>query len=181
MNRAEGSYEQFMRSADRPELRDVFRGITAAYNRVPTAEIWTEETIHPILNLLAHYRDFDKFDHPDTLAKLCGQLLEILACVEKWATDSCKCREDETAYSLYLCPVQPGASIMLTRCDGKPQVRVKLYTINSVATDNRKLCDETQQWMDQTIAKSTNLTRSSEITRARFFDGMKAKVSALMP
>src|SRR5690606_19106597 len=158
MNRAEGSYEQFMRSADRPELREVFRGITAAYNRVPTDEIWTEETIHPILNLLAHYRDFDKFDHPDTLAKLCGQLLEILECVEKWATDSCKNQEDETAYSLYLCPVQPGASIMLTRRDGEPLVRIKLYTINSVATDNRKLCDETKRWMDQTISKSTNLT-----------------------
>ena len=69
---------------------------------------------------------------------------------------------------------------MLSRCDEEVSVRIKLYIINSAATDNPGLCEETQQWMDQTISKSTNLTRSSEITRARFFDGMKAKVYSLM-
>lgn len=181
MNSIDGSYEQFMRSADRAELRNVFKGITSAYRAIPTTEIWTEETINPTLNLLAHYRDFGKFDHADTLSELCKQLLDMLGCVEKWAADSGKDGEGTTPYNLYLCPVQPGSSIMLTRCNGKLSVRIKLYTINSVATDNPTLCKETQQWIDQTISKSTNLTRSSEITRAHFFDGMKARVRALMP
>ena len=181
MSNVDGSYEQFMRSADDLELRGIFKGIAAAYRAIPTTEIWTEETISPMLSLLAHYRDFGKFDSSETLVMLCRQLLEILERVERWAADSRKDGDSNAPYSLYLCPVQPGSSIMLSRRDGVPSVRIKLYTINSVATDNPILCEETQKWMDQTISKSTNLTRSSEIARARFFDGMKAKVRKLMP
>lgn len=179
MNRVDGSYEQFIRSADRPELRDVFRGITAAYQKVPTSEIWTDETIHPILNLLAHYRDFGKFDQPGTLTMLCDQLMSILECLETWAAASNKGTDPEIPYCMYLCPVKPGSSIMLTRCGGEQLVRMKLYTINSIATNNDRLCDETRKWMVQTISKSTSLSGSSEITRAHFFNEMKTKVLAL--
>ncbi|RQP15260.1 MAG: hypothetical protein EAS52_15675 [Parapedobacter sp.] len=182
MNRVDGSYESFIRTIDGPELRSVFRRIAAAYRKVPTSEIWTEETIHPILNLLAHYRDFGKFDSPDTLPKLRRQLAAILGCVEKWAADCSKGTDaDAPPYWLYLCPVKPGSSIMLTRCDGKHAVRMKLYTINSIATDDPRLCAETRKWMMQTMSKSTCLSRASEIRRARFFDGMKEKIDALVP
>ncbi len=179
MNRAAGSYEQFLRSADRLELRDTFRQISVAYGKVPSAEIWTEETINPILSLLAHYRDFGKFDHPDTLPMLREQLMALLENMEDWATTSRKGADSEVPYRLYLCPVKPGSSIMLTRCDGEQLVRMKLYTINSIATDDRRLCGETQHWMAQTISKSTCLSGSSEITRTLLFSGMKEKVSAL--
>ncbi|MGK6353496.1 hypothetical protein [Parapedobacter sp. DT-150] len=176
MNGVEGSYEQFARSADRPELRAVFRGIAAAYLRVPTIEIWTEETINPILRLLAHYRALGTFDRPETVDKLCGQLLELIGGVQHWATASRKGDDSDVPYAFYLCPVQAGSSIMLTHCDGEPAVRMKLYTINSIATSDSRLCDETRKWLVQTVSKSTNLSGSSEIRRTHFFNTMKEKI-----
>lgn len=179
MNDVKGSYERFVHSADRPELREIFRRIASAYLQVPTIEIWTEETLDPVLQLMAHYRDLGDFTNTDTLAKLCGQLLDLIGRMEKWATVSAKGDDRGVPYHLYLSPVNLGNSIMLTQCDGVESVRIKLYTINSIATCDSRLCGETGKWLVQTISKSTHLSGSSEVQRTVFFNSMKQKVTDL--
>ncbi|MDR2773356.1 MAG: hypothetical protein LBC19_01205, partial [Tannerella sp.] len=71
-------------------------------------------------------------------------------------------------------------NFMLTRHGDRRVCTIKLYTVNSVATDNEAVCRETEIWINDLMLKSTPVSgKTSGRERFRFFRTAKNKVSEL--
>ena len=172
------TYEEFVGKLEQKEvLMNCYKSIENSYNRIPSAEVWTIDTIEPILRLLDYYHEMDSFTDKETPVLLCTQLLEMINRVAKYTEDQAK---EVGAFRLHLSPVNPENSFMLVKSKEQLSVTIKLFTINSIMTSNQTFCKETLKWIDNIIVKSTLISGTSARERFRFFQSMKNKVNILL-
>ena len=99
--------------------------------------------------------------------------------VNSYADQGYKDNELKTPFSMYVCSVDLENNYVLTRAEDKLTCLVKLYTINSMATDNEYLCTETAHWINDLISISTLISGSSIMERMRFFKLAHEKIAHL--
>jgi hypothetical protein len=151
-----------------------------AYMSIPSKEIWTGQTIDTILRLLEYYYETGAFERKDTILLLLSQLLNLLDTVKTYADDGHKGGGKEPPFFLYICSVDLENNFMLTKRGNELSCNIKLYTINSMATDNRFLCSETSKWIDDLISKSILISGVSVRERNRFYQSSKNKIDSLI-
>lgn len=173
------TYEKFVQEIkNKEELFECYDKMYKSYSYIPSTEIWTTNTIDPILRLLEYYYDIGTFENTGTAAMLCNQLLQMVDNLIKW-TDTGK-KEDLADFKLYLSETHPENSFMLLKNDGVTSVTIKLLTINSIITTTPSFCEETEKWIRNTITKSTLLSGASARERFKFFQTMKTKIDNVM-
>lgn len=173
------TYEKFVREIGNKEgLFECYDKMYKSYTKVPSTEIWTANSISPILCLIEYYYDMGAFENTDTAIILCNQLLLMTDNLMKW-TDTGQ-KEDTADFKLYLSETHPENSFMILKNEGVTSATIKLFTINSIITTNPSFCEETEKWIKNTITKSTLLSGASARERFRFFQTMKTKISNLM-
>jgi hypothetical protein len=181
VNKLEITYDAFASQLDIPRLSAVYEKIRNAYHQIPSTEIWTKNTIKPILSLLDYYSDMNCFEKKETLSCLCLQLLQLVDSIEKYTLTGKKEYEGKTSFlRMYLSPVDIMNDFLITKSDGINVSSIKLYTINAIFTSNEYFCLEVEKWMKATIAKSLFLSGASARERFKFFQEIKNKINNLM-
>lgn len=181
VNKLHVTYDRFVEQLDIPLITDIYNRIGNAYSRIPSTEIWTNNTIDHILHLLDYYPDLNCFEHTDTFSLLCSQLLQLIENMEKLAEKEKKeYKGKEVFYRMYLSPLEIMNDFMIIKKDGASVTAVKLYTINGIFTSNEYFCSEVEKWMKNSIAKSVSLSGNSARERFQFFQNLKNKVNGLM-
>jgi hypothetical protein len=173
------SYEQFVKGLDVEQVLGYFDRITAAYLQIPTTEIWTYDTLNPILNLLEYYTAIDCFENKyETVPILLRQLLQVVEKVEENAERGWKEHNGKTVPCLmYLSPLNIMNDVMIARRNGVKTGIIKLHTINGLFTDNDFFCSEMEQWITDFRSKSLSLTDASARERYRFFRHLKDRIN----
>jgi plasmid maintenance system antidote protein VapI len=176
------SFRTFCDRLDRDAIIPIYKQMHQSWLQIPSKEIWTPQTIDTVLRLLDYYVETGAFDSRDTVFLLLAQLSDLLeTVVNVHAKDGYKNREKQTPFSMYICSVDMENSYMLTRRGEQKICTLKLYTVNSIATDNAALCDETQKWIDSLIKKSILISGgTSERERFRFFQVSRNKIDELV-
>ena len=169
------TYDRFvMQMTNKEELFECYDKMYNSYSNIPSTEIWTVQTIDPILRLLDYYFDIGAFDNKNTAPTLCNQLLLMIDNMMKW-TETGK-KNNKADFKLYMSETNPENSFMLLKTENVTSATIKLFTINSIITTNTSFCEETKNWIKNIIAKSTLLSGASARERIRFFQTMKTKV-----
>jgi hypothetical protein len=180
VNNLQITYNQFVDSLDIDRLLVYYNKITDAYKQIPSTEIWTNNTINPILHLLDYYSDMKCFENKETPLILCNQLLQLIESIEINTEKESKEYQGKTVpFRLYLSPVDMMNDFMITKRDGVNVTSIKLYTINGIFTSNEYFCNEVEKWMEDTMSKSLFLSGASARERFRFFNQLKNKVNNL--
>ena len=174
------SYRQFCNNLDKESIVSIYNQMSTAYSCIPTKEIWTNQTIDTILRLMDYHIETGAFDRKETALLLLEQLAQLMDCIAKDAERGHKEEDKKTPFSLYLCSVDFENNFFLTRREGKLACTIKLYTVNSIATDNEPLCLETQKWVEDLISKSILISGTSGKERFRFFQTSKNKIESLI-
>jgi len=104
----------------------------------------------------------------------------MMETIKKYADAGCKGDNNKTPFSLYLCPVDLENNFMLIKKGKKMSCTIKLYTINSITTDDIKLCSEVTKWIDNMISKSILISEVSVKERIMFFQSSKKKIDKLI-
>jgi hypothetical protein len=175
------TYDKFVEQLDIPFLRDIYAKIDKAYHQIPSTEIWTSNTLEPILQLLDYYSDLNCFENKNTFPLLCAQLLQLIDNIEEFAEKERKEHKGkEVFFRIFLSPLEVMNDFMITKKDGINVTSIKLYTINGIFTSNEYFCSEVDKWMKNSIAKSLPLSGNSTRERFQFFQKLKNKVNYLL-
>jgi hypothetical protein len=174
------SFHTFCEQLDEKNILPVYERMHQSYMHIPSSDIWTNQTVDTILRLLDFYMETGAFDTKDTVLRLLNSLSELLDTVNVCAVSGHKGNKKQTPFALYVCSVDMENNFMLTRHGDRHVCTIKLYTVNSIATDSEAVCRETGKWINDLMLKSTLISgKTSERERFRFFQTAKNKVSEL--
>lgn len=170
-------FEEFANDLAQLELEKLFSDISKYYRSIPSKEIWTEDSIGPIINQLVYFNNIGSFIEPDTKFRLHKQLCELVSRLERNTIQECKRKGVDFAF--YLSPIDTGISHMLCLYDANKLATIKLYTINSISTDNLAYITDHLDWIKALMSKSSCLSSGSEELRIQFFKNLRLKLSEL--
>ena len=175
----EGALDDFMQEIDMPEILSCYQKIISDYEIIPSAEIWTENTIDATLRLIIYYVEICKFADKNLPLQLCQQVLTILYRLEKWAENSGKGKHG-IPFQFYLSEIKLENTFILMKHSGLTNCVVKLFTTNSLNVMDQDFCSETEQWLNRLTQRSVLLCGNSEKERIKFFNAQRQKVRVLI-
>ena len=181
VNKLQITYDEFVSQLDTQRLSLIYKKIENAYYQIPSAEIWTKNTIEPLLRLLDYYSDLNCFEKKETLPLLCRQFIQMVDNIEKYTLKEEKEYNGKTSsFRMYLSPVDIMNDFMIAKRDGMNITSIKLYTINGIFTSNEYFCSEVEKWTKDTMSKSLFLSGASERERLKFFHEIRNRINNLL-
>lgn len=156
--------------------------IVRTYNKIPGAEIWSEDTINSTIRQIEYYRDMGVFRKKESIALLYEQLSALLDHVKDQAECGEKLASGQKAYGgpqfqLYYNEAYLGHNTILTETDGLETVFINHGVLNLMTTHDPVFCANTRRYFENTMKKSALISSVNDKERNRFFNSMQQKVS----
>lgn len=174
------SFTTFLNKMVSDDLLECYRLTVDSYCRIPSLEIWTQNTVDHSLMLLEYFYDTGHFTGREIPLLLCEQFMELINTIDGWTKHGVKNSETHTAFKLYLTHFFLESSLILLKHDLAMQCTLKLFTINSLNITDQAFCRETRQWLDTLIQRSLLISGASERDRYIFFNGQRQKIRFLI-
>jgi hypothetical protein len=173
------TYEKFVETLDKEHLLKHYNKLSENYNRIPSVEIWSENTINPVLHLLDYYSS--SFENKENLLHIARQLIQAIELIEKQSEKGFKDGDtQQIPFQLYISPTELPNDVSIMKHDGYITALIKLYTISSISTTNEYFCTEVENWIQNNMLKSLLISGASEKKRLSFFNQQKSKVYDLI-
>lgn len=157
--------------------------IYETYTRIPSVEIWTEDTINSLIKQIEYYWDSGNFAETEDALIVCRQAREEVETLKRQAEKSNKLMlengPEESAFTLYYSDIEIGNNCIYTRRADNDLVYLSVHTFNKIITANPAFNDETQMWLNNLMKKSTLISGVSEKSRYRFFKTVESKIDRL--
>jgi hypothetical protein len=179
-------YENTKLSLDAPEgMFETGRQLLSRYIKIPTIEIWSEETISSILRQIEYCFVSGFFSNTNDVFRLCDVLESWLDHVQSQAEHGfqymCGAAAEgiENSYRLYHNEVLVTDNTILVNMDGQKISYNTYNVINQLITTNAMFCDQIEQSLRNLMQKSTMISGTSAKERHRFFNILHEKVNML--
>ncbi len=175
----EGNFEEFIeRLDDTLDINNVYSQLFNKYNQIPSVEIWTRQTIDPIIRLIDYYYQSGNIKSADMALSLCNDLLKLIESLKLQCNSSIK--NECTQFLFYLSDMEIDNTFIMLKNDANITCILKLYTIKSMNTRDKVFCDETLSWITNMIRNSTLISGTSQKDSFRFFNSMIQRVNFLI-
>ena len=161
------------------------RQMRGVYIKIPSTEIWNNESINSVLNQIEFYFDSGFFKELDLLEMIFKELKQLLLHIKKDAEIGYKtslihpATEDKNNYKLYYNEVTIGDNTVFFDMGERKVVNITHNVLNILNTSNPEFCDETYLVLHNIIKKSNLISVDSEKARNKFFNGILHKIEAL--
>ena len=153
------------------------------YIKIPSIEIWTEDTISAVVKQVEYYWESGLFEHKSDALIICEQLSDMLRTVQEDAALSTKERKvvqsKAVNYTLYRSEVTIGNNCIQVTMNDIKVIFFSFNTFNSMSTSNHAFCQETDLWIKNLIFKSTQISGVAEKTRHQFFNQLHKQLNNL--
>ena len=158
--------------------------IIEIYNKIPSAEIWTFETINSTLRQIEYYKESGIFRKKESVHMLYEQVEALVDHIKDQASNGEKYMIGQKPkginnYRLFFNEVSTGHNTVLTETDGIQTVFLNHGVMNYMITRDKKFCDYTYQSLENTMRKSSLISSVSEKERNRFFMVLHRKITDL--
>lgn len=153
------------------------------YIKIPSIEIWTEDTISVILKQVEYYWDSGLFEQKSHALTVCNQMSDMLKTIQKDAELSTKERNgiysEKANYTLYRSEVTIGNNCIQVTMNDVKVIFFSFNTFNTMSTSNYAFCQETDLWIKNLISKSTQISGVAEKMRHQFFNNLHKQLNNL--
>jgi hypothetical protein len=161
-------------------LIDIAHGSYLEYMNIPSVEIWTDETVLTLIKQISFY--FDSGIISQTQA---GELLQeyrkMIDMVYKNAEEGRKNSSDKNeTFFLYNSNVVLGTNCIYAIMGESTFSYISFNSINSLTTNNKTFCEETEHWLRNLERKSTLISKEGEKHRYQFFSQMFKNIDLLI-
>ena len=159
--------------------------IIALYNKIPSIEVWTDETVNSLMNQLEYCWESGLFKEKEDALLICDQISSMLVHIQKQAASGSKygCNEKPVGqngnFQLYYSEVMISNNSILAYTGSSKTAYVSHNTLNFMITRNASFCEDTDKWIKNVIRKSTLISGVSEKQRHQFFKKAFEKLKAL--
>ncbi|HRD37082.1 MAG TPA: helix-turn-helix domain-containing protein [Bacteroidia bacterium] len=143
------------------------------YKKIPSVEVWTNETIHTVLKQVEFYVDSGVFKNKNDALEIIEEIRTMAQYLEKCAESGRKeVSSKEENLLLYNSEVVLGTNCIYINTGPARYAYITFNTLNSLTTNNHEFCEETEHWVKNIIKKSTLISGVAEKQRFQFFSKM---------
>lgn len=141
------------------------------YLKVPSIEIWTDETIQTTIKQIEYYFDSGAFKEKEDAIRVLQELKKMMQAINDYAEHEHKSDNSSpnTSFSLYNSDLVIGTNCIHVNTGGTAFSYISFNTLNSLTTGNQEFCEEIEHWMKNLIKKSTLISGIAEKQRFQFF------------
>ena len=185
---------------DNPELKDKLfsleedmsdkmielgKNIINTYIKIPSIELWNEEAIHATLKQIEIYCEAGLFRNKKEAVILCDKLIELLSHIKSQAEYGFKYLYGlkpvgrDGNYKLYRNELILGDNANIVKTGDTKTTYINYNSLNFLQTTNAAFCQETEEWLNNLIKRSSLISSASERQRNQFFLTMEEKVNKL--
>ncbi len=166
------------------ELISIAKSIWNLYCKIPSYEIWSDETLNITLRQIEYYYECNLISKEVAL-NLTQEFIDIIRHLKGLAAIGRKYPmggedyPDNGAYHLFYNEIAIGDNTIFFQIGEKKVVFLTYNMLNLLTTMDDAFCNETDQYLQNIIQKSTPLSVSSEKERNKFFRTMEGKISLM--
>ena len=166
------------------ELIALTRSIWERYMRIPSVEIWSDETVNIALRHVFYYFDSGVLSRNEAL-EILEEMTEMLKHAQLQAERSSKFFIGkpesglENTYKLFYNEVTISDNTIFYVLDGEKSTIITYGLLNLLRTSDQDFCGGIERHLKNVISKSSLISSVSERTRNKAFRKMFDKVSAL--
>jgi hypothetical protein len=182
----QSGYENRQISLEAPEsLYETGRQLLSHYLKVPTIEIWSEETISSVLRQIEYCFVSGFFKSIEDVFRLCDVLEAWLDHVQSQAEHGFQYLRGgtpegiENNFKLYHNEVLVTDNTIFVNTDGQRTTYNTYNVINLLVTNNPVFCGQIEKSLRNLMQKSTIISGTSAKERYRFFNILHDKVKTL--
>ncbi len=152
------------------------RQLLSVSNKIPTIEIWNEDTFNITLRQIEYYKVSGYFEKEDDVINLCDKLEKWVEHIRKQAECGFKFLYGEPAeglentFSMYENEVVLNDNTILVRRDETTTVYLTFNTLSLLITKSPAFCLNVDNYFNQLIRKSNQISVSGSKERNRFFN-----------
>jgi hypothetical protein len=156
--------------------------LTEAYNKVPSVEIWTEDSIYTTIRQIDYYRQSGNFPSDDHAIKVYRSLLDMIDHIEKQAEAGRKFEPGGrpssagASYRFFVNEFLLGDNCSMVTLDDTKIVYLNHSLLNVLMTRDPVFTEYTFQYAQKIMRKSTLMSNAGEKERTKFFNTMREKV-----
>jgi hypothetical protein len=179
-------YENKLLTLEAPEaLYETGRQLLSHYIKIPTIEIWSEETISSVLRQIEYCYVSGFFARTEDVYRLCDVLETWLDHVQQQAECGTQfkygtpCEGIDNSYKLFNNEVLVSDNTILVTTDGQRTSYNTYNVINQLITTNPVFCEQVEHSLRNLMQKSTMISGTSAKERHRFFKILHEKVKTL--
>ncbi|MBM3436452.1 MAG: hypothetical protein FJY07_09590 [Bacteroidetes bacterium] len=167
------------------ELNDLGRQITMTYNKIPTSELWNEETFNSIIRQIGFCHVSGFLKRKEDVERLCSALEKMIRHLQHQAELGFRFLHGSTAdgvegsYRLYYNEVLLGDNTIYTRMDANQTTYLTYNVINLLTTSDPAFCSQIEKSLKILMQKSMLISSTSAKERSRFFNHTLDKIKEL--
>ncbi len=156
-------------------LLDLSKDIYELYAKVPSIEIWSDDTVNSTIKQIEFYWDSGAFKTKKDALLICEEVDLMLTRICKQAELNVKMdihhkpASSQNNYALYHSDVMIGNNCVLASMGNMQETYISYHTFNSMFTNNANYCAETDLWLKNLIRKSNLISGVAEKQRYRYF------------
>lgn len=159
------------------------RKIYDLYNKIPSIEIWTEDTLNSTLKQVEYYSESGLFATAQDAKDVLDEVEQMIKSLERQVAKSIKftgeapAAGDNVEFKLYCSDLMVGTNTILITAGSSKVCYLSINTFNSMATTNPGFHEENDRWVKNIIRKSTLISGVSEKQRMKFFKLLYDKIA----
>jgi hypothetical protein len=157
--------------------------IHAAYQKIKSSEIWTEQTVMSSIQQVKFYWDAGFFRHKSSALELCACLQRLLEVIKAQADVGMKRNEHSfngVEYAMYQSDLMIGNNGVVVELKDRMAIFLGYLSFNFIRSENKDFAQQNKTWMEHLKAKSTLISGVSEKQRNQFFKSLGRHIDELM-
>ncbi len=146
--------------------------IHQTYLKVPSTEIWTDETIQTTIKQIEYYFESGAFKEKEDCIIVLNELKKMMQAINRYAeieNKNEKIKSNHIPFNLYNSDLVIGTNCIHINVQGAVYSYISFNTLNSLTTGNQQFCEEIEHWTKNLIKKSTLISGIAEKQRFQFF------------
>ncbi len=159
-----------------PEIFNAGKHVMSVSTKIPTIEIWNEDTFNMTLRQIEYYWVSGFISNKDDVLNLCDKLIKWIRHTQKQAELGYKFifGQDpegiEGSFQLYQNEVVLNDNSIFVKTDQEITVYLTFNVLSLMITRNPLFCDYVENYMNSLIKKSNLISVSGDKERNRFFN-----------
>lgn len=156
--------------------------ISEAYNKIPSIEVWNDESINATIRQIDYYRQSRIFPSDEYAISVYKSLLDMVNHIERQVEAGCKFPVNgkptatSASYKFYVNEFILGDNCSLAVLNNIKVVYINHTALNIIMTKDPVFTEYTYQHFQNIMRRSTLMSNAGEKERTKFFNSMREKV-----
>jgi hypothetical protein len=182
---APGFEQEFFRFDIHDKVLEIGKQILSYYNKIPTVELWNEETFDSLLRQIEFCHVCGYFISKEDCLRILEKVEFMVQHLQEQARIGFRFMHGtpptgvDGYYKLYCNEVLLGDNTIFIQKDGRAKTYLTYNVINLLVTENPILCSQVETSLRNLTKKSTLISSTSEKERHRFFNTLFQKIDDL--